>query len=621
MYFKVSFDQEFDDLMFHLFSKYGREMFTLDGIGDQMDLDKFAKSFFNTKTSLADSSVDSNSNVSGRSLIEWTHEFPKPLSRYNSYYLIWKELKRLYGRDDANKIIESQLNGDIYINDFSEVQKPYCFNYSTYDIHLNGLEMSKRMKIHPPKSLASFIRQTEQFIVYAANSTLGATGIADFLIVASKYFESIFEEGKDGNVKVNNPSQYIKELFTSFIYTMNWEYRASQSAFTNLSIFDSYFLKSLCPDYGADSRYVVIAQRLFIDCMNEELSRTALTFPIITACFTVDEERDIRDEGFKDYIAEANLKYGFLNIYMGETSQLSSCCRLRSDTSNEYFNSFGAGSTKIGSLGVVTLNLPRMAVRAEGSIEEAMFYLRRYTSYAIKINNAKRSLIKKRIAGGHAPLYKLGYMDINKQYSTVGFNGLNEFVEILGMSILDERGQKLARCVLEEINKLNDDSQKQYKAPHNAEQTPSEGSAVKLAQKDTMLGLNPNNYPLYSNQFIPLTTEADILTRLDLQGMFDGLCSGGAICHVNIGESIKDAKVMADLMDYAAKAGVIYWAINYVLKRCEDGHVWVDGEMCPFCGNEVDKVTTRVVGFFTDVENWNKTRRTEDFPNRVFKNA
>ena len=124
MYLKVSWDTDFDTLMMHLWSKYGRELFTMDGIGSQLDLHKFSKNFFNNSTTTADVSVDANSNVAAHTSIEYNYELSKPLKRYNSYFLLWKELKKSYGLEFANDVIEKQLTGEIYINDFSDVALP-----------------------------------------------------------------------------------------------------------------------------------------------------------------------------------------------------------------------------------------------------------------------------------------------------------------------------------------------------------------------------------------------------------------------------------------------------------------------------------------------------------------
>lgn len=637
MYFKISWDQEFGDIMMHLWGKYGRDIFTENGIGDQLDLNKFSQEFFNNTSTTADLSVDSNANVSGKSVIDYNFEFPKPLQKYNSHYLIWKQLKQKYGVLEANDIIEKQISGEIYINDLANGAMPYCFNYSTYDIALNGLTMSNKMKIKPPKSLDSFIRQMEQFTVYAANSTSGATGLADFLIVVSYYVDKIVANRCDGHIFIgenidesknsldSRVETYVSEKIKSFIYTINWEFRGNQSPFTNVSVYDDFFLEKLVEDYVfQDGNIPKIStvkrvQEIFINAMNDELNRSDLTFPVTTACFFV-KDNVIQDKNFLEYIAINNLDHGFINIYYGDSSTLSSCCRLRSSTNNEYFNSFGAGSTKIGSLGVVTCNLPRLAYiakKCENTEEVFIDLIKRSVDVAAKINNSKRNIIKKRIALGSMPLYTLGYMDLSKQYSTYGVTGLNEALEILGYDILSEKGQEFVLNMLNIINTENNKLSKKFKSPHNCEQVPAESSAVKLAKRDIMLKYQ-NEYIIYSNQFIPLTKTADILDRLRLQGKFDERFSGGAISHINIGEKIKDIAIMKDLMIYAAKCGVIYWAVNYALKRCSNSHVFIDESICPFCGEGIDHITTRTVGFFTNVNNWNKVRRESDFPNRQF---
>lgn len=629
MYFKVSWDQDFDTLMMHLWAKYGREVFTQNGIGDQLDLNKFSKDFFNNNTTTADVSIDANANVSGKTIIDYGFEFSKPLQKYNSHYLFWKQLRSSYGLMEANSIIEKQINGEIYINDFSNGAIPYCFNYSTYDIALNGLTMSRRMTIKPPKSLESFIRQMEQFTVYAANSTAGATGLADFLIVAAYYADKIIRTGFDGHVcvsgniqpNINTVLTYAAEKLKSFIYTLNWEFRGNQSPFTNVSVYDDHFLEKLVSDYVfLDGKYpdintVKILQKIFIEAMNEELRRSDLTFPVTTACFYV-KEGEVQDKEFMEYIAEQNLEHGFINIYYGDSSTLSSCCRLRSSTDNEYFNSFGAGSTKIGSLGVVTVNLPRLAYLSEAR-EDFIEKVRESAVIVAKINNAKRNIIKKRIELNSMPLYSLGHMDLSKQYSTYGVTGLNEALRSLGYDILSEEGEQFVLDILDAINEENDKMANRFKSPHNCEQVPAESSAVTLAKRDRTLKYQ-DRYFLYSNQFIPLTTQADVLDRLRVQGKFDGKFSGGAICHVNIREKIKDKQILIDIMRYAAKCGVVYWAVNYALKRCINSHVFIDEDICPFCGNSIDHISTRVVGFFTNVNNWNETRRNHDWKNRQF---
>lgn len=208
-------------------------------------------------------------------------------------------------------------------------------------------------------------------------------------------------------------------------------------------------------------------------------------------------------------------------------------------------------------------------------------------------------------------------MDIARQYSTFGILGLNESLQLLNYDILTEEGQNFVIEVLQLINKKIDSANKRFKSPHNVEQVPAENSAVKLVQKDKYLGFDAG-VPFYSNQFIPLIVPADMLERIELQGKFDKLFSGGAICHVNIESEITDPQKMMDLMEYAAKCGVVYWAVNYKLHMCKNNHVWVGTDVCPKCGEVWTDEITRVVGFFTYTKNWNPVRREHDWPNRQF---
>jgi len=656
VFIKVGYDSDFDTVMMYLWSKYGKELFDIDGIGKQLDQNLFAKEFFKNKTTTADASVDSNSNVATKDVIAYNYEASKPFQRYNSYFLLWQELRDLYDLQTANQILEDQLVGRIYINDFHSLAKPYCFNYSCYDIALGGLQMGAKVRSLPPKSLFTFKSQIEQFVVNASQSTAGATGLADLLICMAYYIDKILEFNdieqfvsfrdfkedcevfeyaifRDGNIVVGNTEEdvwtYVRETLTSLIYGFNFPMRGAESPFVNISVFDDNFLESLVKDYkfkdGAIPTFTTVEnlQRVYLEVMNEELRRAPITFPVTTACFTVNDEGEIQDEGFLKLIAEENKKYGFINIYCGKSSTLSSCCRLRSDTRNEYFNSFGSGSTKIGSLGVCTINLPRLVeetLRTNPNDFPAVIHeICLVAGKAVKINAAKRSILADRIARGALPLYDLGYMELSKQYSTIGITGLYEAVELLGHSIVSETGQNVAERIIRALDLVSKIAQKRHKTPHNIEQVPAESSAIKLATKDKYLGFNKANLPFYSNQFIPLQAEATLLERLEIQGKFDGMFSGGAICHVNVEERIEDVEDMEKLIRMAAKRGVIYWAVNYNLQECENGHMTVGRkDTCNICKSPIINNFTRIVGFLTNTKHWAAVRREKDYPNRQF---
>ncbi len=629
----LSYDPLFCRLMDVLKQKYPKELLELDGIGSQLDVHAFSKGFFNGACT-SDSSVDANSNVAGRDVITYNYEYSKPALKLNSYYNLWKYLNKKYDRQVADCTIDRQVAGDYYINDAWDIGRPYCFNFSTYDVALEGLKMSDKIDVEPPKSLWSFLRQVEQYTVYCANSTLGATGLADLLIVAAWYVGRIVATGKDHHLNVGecleDAEKYIYESFVSLIYTLNWQFRGNQSPFTNVSVYDQFFLEEMLPSYIIEDHAPTLAavqltQRVFLEAMQDTLSRTPITFPVTTACFSVDADGEIKDDLFLRVISEMNIRYGFINIYCGKTSTLSSCCRLRSDAESlGYSNSFGAGSTKIGSLGVVTLNLPRMANETRGFPEVNRFakFARKVVSgvrWSASINDAKRQFIQRRINDGFMPLYSLGHMDLSKQYSTCGITGFYEAFEILGIDLLSKEGKEHAVHLMKRINKTLKEMDKEFGAPHNVEQVPAENSSIVLAKKDALLGYKcGERYPFYSNQFLPLTTKADMLDRIEIQGLLDKHFSGGAICHINVAEQITDPYDMQVLIRSCAKHGVIYFAVNYLLKKCREGHISVGLHDTCECGAPIVDEFTRVVGFLTSTKHWRKERREQDRPRRQF---
>ena len=183
-----SYKKDFRDFMEEMESKYGLDIMEECGIESQLDIANASKKFFSAKTT-ADVSVDANANVADTSVVAHRLEIAKPFQLVNAFYRIYKELKKSHGVEFAEKIIESQINGRIYINDFAGISSSmsYCFNYSTYDTALMGIPgtFDGRGGSKPPKTLMSFLGQIELFSLMAGNSTMGETGLADLLLVMS----------------------------------------------------------------------------------------------------------------------------------------------------------------------------------------------------------------------------------------------------------------------------------------------------------------------------------------------------------------------------------------------------------------------------------------------------
>ena len=616
MLIRQSFDERFVIKMNEIKEHYGVEMFELDGIGpSQLDINQFARKFFATNV-VSDVSVDGNANVDDDSVLNFEYEAPKSIQKLNSYYLIWKNLTEKHGIKRANKVLEMTINGALKIHDHHQLLKPYCYAFSLEPLCTYGLPFIKKLKIGPPKHFSSFINLVVQFTAYASNQLAGACAFPDLFIYLDWYARKDFGEDYLSNEKA---SDLIKQDIQSLVYSWNYPFRGSQSAFVNVNIYDKYFMEDLFsttlypdatrPNFESISKL----QKFYCDWFLEESKKQAFTFPINTATFYKTDEGDLPDASFVDYIAELNSVNGMFNIFTGPLGVLSSCCRLRNDT-NElspagYTNSFGAGGISIGSHRVVTLNLPRIAFESE-DVQAFMKQLDYNIRAAQDILDVHREIIAENIERGKLPLYTHKFMNLSKQFGTVGFIGIYEALEEMGFDITTKEGMELAESWIDKINTLNRQRTKEDSYIRNIEQIPGEGAAKDLAKKDALLFTN-HKYKLYGNQYIPLWKNVDIQTRIKLQGKFDSKCGGGAICHLNCTDSITKDQ-MKTLIIGSAKQGVIYFAINIAQCRCTTCNKLFIGkfEKSP-CHNAPVIHYLRVVGFLTPVENWIPERREE----------
>lgn len=428
------------------------------------------------------------------------------------------------------------------------------------------------------------------------------------------------------NTKYDDPYVYDFSVQDNENFNTETNIYAHNSSFTNFSIFDRPFLESLFehtvyPD-GTSPNFEEIdeLQKHFSSWFIKEYKHNIFTFPVMTACLAVDENNDIIDKNFLDWVSEINLINGIFNIYTGEVTNISACCRLRTSLKNEYTNSFGSGGISIGSVRVCTINLPHIAFLAGGNKNKFKKLLDKYLEITYQILYAQRKVLEKRIKQKVAPLYTLGFMHLKRQYSTVGVVGMYEMLELLDIPMETVEGKVFVKELLLYFADMNVKQQKKTGWMYNTEQTPVEAAAPKLAAKDKILfGEENHKWSLYSNQFYALTSEVSLVNRIKTQGMFDKLMDGGAILHINVAEKIKLKSQMYKLIQFAAKQGVVYFAVNYQMNRCVEGHLTI-GEMdlCSICGGEIKDKFTRVVGFYTNIKTWNKTRRDIEYPERKF---
>ncbi|KKQ50001.1 MAG: Oxygen-sensitive ribonucleoside-triphosphate reductase [candidate division TM6 bacterium GW2011_GWF2_38_10] len=611
---------QFSQAFKEVYAQTHPKILALEGIAEhQLDMSLMSKRYYGEN--LIDISIDNNANLhEGRSHGNFLSEVAKSNFKILGYHDLHDILMQEYGAGYANEIMRATWEGDLYFHDSTAVQVPYCWAYSSYFILDRG-NFWGQLKSLPPHRARSFIDQVKEVTIELAQQIAGAVAVGDLFVCYSYFIK------KDG-LDIYDPKvrKEIENDFQSLVHTLNKKLRPShQSPFSNVSIFDRPNLEQLFgelvfPD-GSSPDYDLILeiQKIFCDWFQQGDPSSGLPyrFPVVTLNLRIDEDRKILDQEALDYYSEINLEKGCFNIYISSGNKIASCCRLINDLELAGTDSFGNGGVSLGSHRVVTLNLARLG-KVATSYEHLLELLKVRLDQARDALNAHRKLISQRSAEGFLPFFKYDIMSMERLFSTFGVNGIYECLEQLGYSILSEQGKRLAIDLLETIRNYATECSKKYGVPFNVEQVPAESLAVKFAEKDRML--HGMNYEIYSNQFIPLWVDCDIVDRIQLDGNFSKALTGGGISHLNIGEKLTHKNQMKRLIDYAISSGCDHFAVNYNFCRCQNNHVSVAGpvQTCPICAAPITEHYTRIIGYFTPVSAWNRGRQVEH-GNRIFQ--
>ena len=634
---KYGFNNDFVDLMVSLKEKYGERIFEIHGIGDRnLDITQFPKNFYNKSTkAVASVSIDDNANVSSKDISQYTYERFKSQQKLNSIYLLYKWVKKLFSKKDAAIAIERIISGDIFVNDLTDVEKPYCFAIDLNNLLASGMDFydGKNIKINPPKRSDSFIAQVIQTTAFISNQIMGAIAYPSFFPILDKFYRA--EYGEDYIKRYADDELMrtkIKNQLQNLIFSLNFPFRGNQSSFTNLSVLDKGFAHALFDgfvfaDDGSEPNidsFVELSKRFFeyfVSINNEE---GVFTFPVMTLATSLTSDNEYQDPEIIDWISEVNHEKSIGNIFQSLPNSFCSCCRLKNelDVVNEIngfgkINSFGAASgLSVGSHRVCGINLPRLALTEKenpNQLDEIMDSVH-------KILYAHRKLIAERINLGVLPLYTKGWMHLDRQYSTVGLIGGYEYVKNKGLSILSEEGTQALMDVMKNVESKILAYQKEEKGCiYNIESIPGESQAVKLCDIDKILGYCDSKVKLYSNQYVSLMDECSIYDRMKTQGIFDSITSGGAIMHCTYKDSTPLSKEQYKAIIKMAKdLHNEYFAINYAYVRCANGHKSIgEKDVCEICGAPIVARFQRVVGFITCVESWNNVRREYEYKRRT----
>ena len=633
----LGYTNEFVDFWESLKNKYPEEIFRIQGVhNDNFDISKFSKNFFKKSASVASVSVDANANVKEKSIAQYIQEYPKGLQRLNSFYQLFKWVKKVWGVKAAKTAVEKTLNGEIAINDFSNFSTSYCYAFDLRMLLMEGMNFFKGgMKINAPKRSDSFVALLIQTTAFISNQIMGACSYPDCFVAWDWFLRN--EHGQDYMKRIRAgedevAKKKILDQFQNLIYSFNFPFRSSQSAFTNLSVMDKGYMKSLFGEYWlpdgtlADLDSSQELSKLFFEYFNSINGKEGMfTFPVMTLSLSLDPEGNYIDPEFKKWASKYNCTKSFSNVFIGEPDIYSSCCRLSNNIKKAgglgFQNSFGVGGLSLGSHRVAVLNLARISLLEKDNpniLEEDIELLH-------KILYAHRKLIKEKISKGVMPLYTSEWISINRQYSTIGITACNQYVANKGLDIKTQEG---IDCIYKVLKAIETNIEKWQAAEidesciYNLEAIPAESMAVRLAQTDRLLGYN-DKYEIYSNQYIDLMEDCPIYERFKVQGQLDQLTSGGNILHCNIdGEKPLTPEQYEKIIDLAKDCKVKYFGINYAYSECANKHYTIGkNKKCPICGAPIVETWCRVVGFITPKSAFNPVRRDYEFDRRVFYEA
>jgi ribonucleoside-triphosphate reductase len=615
---------------------YGTELARINGFDDgQLSYTDFIDAFVDKET-VADASIDGNSNVKNKDMRTLLSEMPKPHRKVLSFNKIYYEYQKKYGFKPANEWLRMEWEGKLYMHDADTATfKHYCFAYDLKDLAEKGLYFDGR-KSDPAQHLITFVDFVKEFISYASNLSSGAVGLPNLL----PYMFYFWKKDVENLYVIRDPEYYAKQNFQRFIYAVNQPYvrDGQQSAFTNTSVFDRAYFEALFggsefPDgtFMIDYEEEIIQfQKWYMEVMSEIRSKNMFTFPVNSMSllrkkgkFNLDTLDGFADPEFAEWAIRHNIKWSDSNIFQDTSvTSLSNCCRLKSDIKDlGYFNSIGGTALKVGSVKVSTINLARIALDTN-SEEEYLQELRNRTLVNVRALDVVRNIIRRDAEKRLLPNFTYGLVDFEHLYNTIGFIGVYETMKKFGyvkkdqfdnISYTDDAakfGKKIFQTMREVADKFIEDEGADYMI--NTEQIPGESAAAKLMKKDKFFYPNADIYdlPLYGNQFIPLGIKTSLQERVRIQSMFDGFCNGGSILHVNIDAPFDSFEKALRMTNYIAQQGVTYFAFNTKIQACEDNHAFY-GTTCPTCGKPIATEFTRVVGFYTPIKTWSKERKKE----------
>ena len=604
----------------------------------------------------ADATIDDNSNVASKNIGILNNEIHKPDNIDISRGMIVRKLKELYPGFESKTYIKDLEHHIIYKHDessFAGAVAPYCCSISMYPFLNNGIKDLGGLSASP-KNLDSFCGMYINLIFAVASQFAGAVATSEFLVYFDYFARKEWGDNyyQKGDVVITSEhchrkktiKSQIHQYFQQVIYSINQPAaaRGMQAAFVNFSYFDKPFFDGMFgtfyfPD-GTQAKWESVKwlQQEFMQWFNQERLKTIITFPVESVTLLYKDGK-FEDEEMAKFVAEEYARgHSFFTYISDSVDSLSSCCRLKNKIQTHEFNfTNGNMGVETGSKSVITLNLNRIIQdwyntmsklnkdwgkeRARDSYSDFIEYLMNILERVYKYHHAYNELLWDMYDADLLPAYKAGFIALNKQYLTIGINGLNQAAEFLGIECTDNEDYKeFCQMIFSTIKKQNTlhNTAKGHKLTFNTECVPAEGLAAKNYNwdKEDKYWV-PNDTNLYASYiFKPNDPNTSVLEKIRLHGreyIGDAL-DGGSACHINLDHHL-DKEQYTKLLHYAAENGCQYFTFNIPNCECEDcGFIAKQPfEVCPKCGSKNVSLWDRIIGYLTKIKNWSKPRRVE----------
>lgn len=569
---------------------------------------EFIKQYIQSLNAADGSRLDANANISLKNISTLEAEFHKDINIQINRSIVANKITELFGTELAQEYLRQIEDHEIYVHDETSL-KPYCVSLSMYPFLLNGMT-TLGGESRAPKNLGSFCGSFINLVFAVSAQFAGAVATVEFLT----YFDH-FARKDFGPDYLKYSQKEIKAYFQQVVYSINQPAaaRGYQSVFWNISVYDQFYFESLFADFHFPDgdrpnwKSVDELQKFFLRWFNQEREKALLTFPVVTVAMLTAEDK-IRSRDYASFCAKELADGNSFFIYLSDSpDSLASCCRLRNEIENSGFSySLGAGGVATGSLNVITINMNRLIQQKRDLLEEVTKIQKYQVAY--------RKIMEEFQAQGLLTVYSAGFISMEKQYLTIGINGMVEAAEFLGLEISDnDEYKKFLKENLEIIYEANKAAKKKYGYLFNTEFVPAENLGVKNSKWDKRDGLfSPRE--CYNSYFYVVEDESvEFPEKFSLHGKeVIQYLDGGSALHLNLNDYLSEQQFLR-LLDGAARVGCNYFCTNVKVTVCNDCQKITKRTQhrCGHCQSTNVDYATRVIGYLKKVTSFSSARQKE----------